>query len=248
MQPVKEYTFDNFIIGKSNRFAFMASKAVADKPGESYNPLFIYGESGLGKTHLLNAIYNHIQALTPNKTVYKVSSDEIIEKYVNAISAAKYDPWQDVVRSTDILLIDNANLLLEKEATQTAFAFLIRACVENYRQIVMASTAAPDKLPVLESSIRKNCQMGLFADIQPLDNDTAGLIVLDRAARQGLWLSEESMEYIVSHAHGEVRRLEGVITRLHAEKELMESNIDFATVKKACDDYNQALPYEEDAK
>ena len=129
MQPVKEYTFDNFIIGKSNQFAFMAAKAVAEKPGKAYNPLIIYGESGLGKTHLLNAIYNRIHESTPDIVVFMYTTDELTLEMVHAIKAKQTNAWREKTRSADVLLIDDAHVLMGKSATQGGvclFAPLLR--------------------------------------------------------------------------------------------------------------------------
>ena len=241
MQPVKEYTFDNFIIGESNRFAFMAAKAVAEKPGEAYNPLIIYGESGLGKTHLLKAIYNHIHELSPDFSVCMVPADELTQEMVNAIKAKQTNEWRQSILSADVLLIDDAHVLAGKQNTQAEYVRLIRACVGKKNQVVLTASIDPDKLPVLESSFRADYERCLFADIQPLDIETCRLVARDKAARCGLSLSDKSLEYIASHANGEVRRLEGVIYRLHAEKELMGSDVDFTTVKQAYEDYNWAF-------
>ena len=172
MQPVKEYTFDNLIIGESNRFAFMAAKAVAEKPGEAYNPLIIYGESGLGKTHLLKAIYNHIHELSPDFSVCMVPADELTQEMVNAIKAKQTNEWRQSILSADVLLIDDAHVLAGKQNTQAEYVRLIRACVGKKNQVVLTASIDPDKLPVLESSFRADYERCLFADIQPLDIET----------------------------------------------------------------------------
>lgn len=248
MQPVKEYTFDNFIVGRSNQFAFAAAKAAAEKPGLVYNPLFIYGESGLGKTHLLNAIYNHIHASSPNAVVFMLSAAELTMEMVKAVKTKQMNEWHKNMRSADVLLIDDAQLLMGKSGTQAELVSLLRSCVQEKRQVVMTASAAPERLPVLKSSLRSDFDRCLLADIQPLDTETCKLIARDKAARCGLRLSEDALNCISSHANGEARRLEGVIKRLHAEKELLVTDIDLDAVKQACEDYDRAFSQDTDRK
>ena len=241
MQPVKEYTFDNFIIGKSNQLAFLTAKAVAERPGEACNPLIIYGESGLGKTHLLNAIYNRVHESSPDSALRMVTADELTLEMINAIKAKQTNEWRKSVLSAKVLLIDDAHILAGRESTQAEYVSLIRACVGKKNQVVMTASINPEMLPVLETSFRTDFDRCLLADISPLDIETCRLAARDKAARCGLSLSDGSLEYIASHANGEVRRLEGVIYRLHAEKELMVSTVDYAAVKQACEDYDRAF-------
>ncbi len=237
MQPVKEYTFDSFITGGSNKFAYMAAKAAANNPGKVYNPLIIFGGSGLGKTHLLNAVYNHIRGTAPDSMVVLLSAEELIQDIVSAIRAKRAEPWYADLLTADVLLIDDAQSILGKSATQAEFASLLCSSVERGHQVVMTSSVDPETLPVLAAGIRTGCDGGLFADIQPLDSGTGRLIVRNKAAERGLRLSEESQEYIASHANGEVRRIEGILTRLKAEEALMGSAPDQTEVKNACESF-----------
>ena len=248
MQSVKEYTFDNFIMSKSNQFAFMAAKAVAEKPGEAYNPLFINGESGLGKTHLLTAIYNSIHESSPETVIFMYSADELIREMIVAIKAKQTNAWREKMRSADVLLIDDTHVLMGKTATQGELVSLLRSYVGKTGQVVMTASIEPELLPVLDSNLRSDFEWGLLADIQLLDVETCRLVARDKAARCGLHLSEELLEYISSHANGEVRRLEGVINRLHAEKALLDSDIDMASVKQICKDYGLAFSQESNGK
>ncbi len=226
MQPVKEYTFDNFIVGSSNKFARMAAKAVADKPGETYNPLFIYGESGLGKTHLLNAIYNRISEQAPDTTISMRSADELTWQIVSALKSKQEELWYADLLSVDILLVDDMHVLVGKKATQEEIISLIRALVDRGQQVVMTSSVPSAKLPWFERGIRTGFEWGLFADIQPLDAETSKSIVLDKAARRGVQLSEEAVDNIVSRTNGEVRRIEGLINYALAEEKLMIKSYD----------------------
>ena len=244
MQPVKEYIFDSFIVGKSNQFAFMAAKAVAEKPGETYNPLFIYGESGLGKTHLLTAIYNSIHESSPDTVILMYSADELIREMIAAINAKQTNAWREKMRSADVLLIDDAHVLMGKSGTQGELVSLLRSYVGKKGQVVITASIDPELLPALDSNLRSDFEWGLFAGIQPLDVETCRLAARDKAARCGLHLSEESLEHIASHANGEVRRLEGVINRLRAEKALMDSDIDMASVKQICEEFDRVFSQE----
>ena len=231
MQPVSEYNFDNFIIGRSNQLAFLAAKDVAYKPGETNNPLFIYSKSGLGKTHLLNAIYKHIHKTSPDLAVFMVTADELVLKMINAIETKQIDEWRRSVLSSDVLLIDDAHILMGKEFTQAEFVYLIRNCVKRKHQVVLTASVDPEKLPVLESSLRSDFDRGLCADIQPIDIATCRLVAIDKAARSGLSLSDELLEYIISHSNGDARRIEGVINSLYAGKKLLNFNLDLTSVK-----------------
>ncbi len=215
MQTEREYSFDNFIIGGPNKLAFMAAKQVADKPGETYNPLFIYGRSGLGKTHLLNAIYKHIHELYPDLSVCMVTADELVRHMIKSAQAGQTDEWRRDMLSADVLLIDDAHILTGKKHTQAAFVRLIRDCVSKKHQVVMTSSEDPETLPVLESSLRSDYGWALLADIRDIDIETRRLIAIERAARSGLSLSDEMLEHIVSHADGNVRRIEGFIDGFH---------------------------------
>lgn len=248
MQPVKEYTFDNFIVGKSNKFAFTAAKAVAEKPGQVYSPLFIYGKSGLGKTHLLNAIYNHICESSPDAVVFMFTADQLTMEIIKAHKAQQPTAWYEKIRTADVLLIDDVHLLKGKPATQAEYVSLLRSFVQEKRQVVLTSSVEPEMLPVLESSLRSDYDWCLLADIQPLDTETGKLVARDKGSRRGLQLSEEAVDYISSHVNGEVRRLEGVINRLHAEKELLVTDIDLDAVKQACEDYDLAFSQDTDRK
>ena len=236
MQPVKEYTFDNFIVGKSNQFAFMAAKAVAEKPGETYNPLLIYGESGLGKTHLLDAIYNQVSAQLPDVSIGIFTADELIKKMVRTFKAELEELWYADLLSADILLIDDIHTLVGKRATQMEFVSLLHGFVDRGSQVVMTCSVLPKEMPYFDDTIRKDFTWGLFADIQPLDSETAKSIILHKAERYGLRLAEEAGEYIATSEVREVRRIEGIINRLQAQRELMGSFINLDVVKLICED------------
>ena len=239
MRPVRKYTFENFIPGKANQLAFCAAKAAAENPGASCNPLFIYGRSGLGKTHLLNAVCNRIRETAPGAVVSMNTAEELVSGLVHAIKEKQTDAWREKTRSADVLLIDDAHILIGKNAAQNEIVSLIRYYVGKRRQVVMTASADPETLPALESSLRSDFDQCLLADIQPPDTRTSRLIARDKAARCGLSLSGESLDYIAAQMHGEVRRLEGIICRLHAQEALAGADIDLSAVKQACADYTR---------
>ncbi len=220
MQPIKEYAFDNFIVGKSNKFAYTASKAAADKPGEVYNPLFIYGNSGLGKTHLLNAIYNQAADLMPDATIILLSAEELSIRIVSSIKAEQNELRYADLLSADMVLIDDMHPLAGKKATQLEFVSLVKALVDRSRQVVMTCSAPPHELPWFESEFRMDFEKGLFADIQPLDSETAKSIIHYKAEKRNLHLSEETIDYMAYHVVREVRTIEGNLNCLRVKKEM----------------------------
>lgn len=236
MQPVKEYTFDNFIVGKSNQFAFTAAKAVADKPGETYNPLLICGESGLGQTHLLDAIYNQVSAQLPDASISIFTADELIKMMVRTFKAELEKMWYADLLSADILLIDDIHTLVGKRATHMEFVSLLHAFIDRGSQVVMTFSVLPLEMPHSDDTVRNDFNWGLFADIQPLDSETAKSIILNKAERSGLRLAEDACEYIDNNGVREARRIEGIINRLQAQRELMGSFIDLDVVNLICED------------
>lgn len=236
MQSRKEYTFDNFIIDEATQFAFLTAKVVADKPGRHYNPLFLYGESGLGKTHLLNAIYNRVHEQNPDAVICMLSADEIVQEMSHTIADKPRASWYEYVHSADILLIDDIHILIRNEAVQKELVSILHYYVEKGKQAVMTSSVPPEMFPILESSLRVDYECGLLADIQPLAPETCRTIATEKAVRQGLWLSEESLKYIALQAKGRIQRLEDVLSRLHAEKEITGSTQNDAAVKRACEE------------
>ena len=248
MRPVTEFTFESFITGKTNAAAYAAAKAAAERPGENCDPLFLYGGSGLGKTHLLNAIRNRIRETAPDRSVIMLTADELTGEMVTAIRAGQTDAWRAKLCAADYLLIDDAHVLLGREATQAELLSLVRACVRKGCRVVITASAGPDLLSTLGSGLREASEKCLFAELRPLDAETCGQVARDRAARCGIRLSEEMLEYIVSHAGGEVRRLEGIICRLRAGSELMGLSLDMAAVKQACGEQDRAASHQSEAR
>ena len=234
MQRQNKYTFDNYIICKANELAYFAAAAVAEKPGVTYNPLLVCGSSGLGKTHLLNAVYNRIKDFSPDKHVLLCTAEEITDVLVDALKAKKQGLWYEEYLSADVLLIDDMQSLAGKLATQAAFVNLFHNLVDKGKQVVLASSVPAEELLVLESSLRSDYSHALFADIRPLSTDECRSIIQSKSAEAGLQISNESVECIALHAKGEVRRIEGIVTCLNARKDLIDSPVDNDVVFNVC--------------
>lgn len=205
------YTFDSFVVGDSNRFAYSAAKAVADKPGKSFNPLFIYGSSGLGKTHMLHAIGNEIANNFKGKKVLYVSSETFISEFINALENKKMDAFKNKYRKVDVLLMDDIQFLSNKEALQNEFFYTFNSLYELGKQIVVTSDRPPNEVSILEDRIRTRFQCGLIVDIQSPDFETKIAILNKKSSEKDVELSDDVLSYISRHTGSNVRELEGII-------------------------------------
>ena len=230
------YTFDRFIVGKSNEFAHAAALAVAEKPGKNYNPLFIYGNSGLGKTHLLLAIGQYIRSHTPNARIAYVKGDEFTIQMVKAIKDGTVDDFHTRYRDVDLLLVDDIQFIAGKRATQDEFFHSFNNIYEAGHQIVITSDRPPLEMSLLDDRLRTRFEGGLMADIQPPDLETRMAIARNKAAQLGLILSDEVISYVAEQITANVRQLEGVIKRLTAYTELLGDSPTIETAKKAIED------------
>ena len=230
------YTFDRFIVGKCNEFAHAAAVAVAEKPGKNYNPLFIYGNSGLGKTHLLLAIGQYIRTRDPNAKIAYVKGDEFTIQMVKAIKDGTVDDFHTRYRNVDLLLVDDIQFIAGKRSTQEEFFHTFNNIYEDGHQIVITSDRPPLEMSLLDDRLRTRFEGGLMADIQPPDLETRMAIARNKAAQLGLILSDEAVSYIATVITANVRQLEGVIKRLTAYKELLRDVITTESVKRAIDD------------
>ncbi len=210
----KQFTFDSFIIGNNNRMACAAALAIADSPGTAYNPFFIYGQSGLGKTHLMHAIGNQILANDPNKKILYVSSETFTTEFVDAITHKKNDEFRNKYRNIDVLLIDDIQFLSKMERTQEEFFYTFNALYESKRQIVISCDTPLNKLEVLEDRLRTRFACGLIADVQPPDYETKVAILNQKASEKDLEVDNEILDYIASYTGENIRELEGVINHL----------------------------------
>ena len=236
LPEMEGYTFDRFIVGKSNEFAHAAALAVAEKPGKNYNPLFIYGNSGLGKTHLLLAIGQYIHAHTPGAKIAYVKGDEFTIQMVKAIKEGSVDEFHTRYRDVDLLLVDDIQFIAGKRATQDEFFHTFNNIYEAGHQIVITSDRPPLEMSLLDDRLRTRFEGGLMADIQPPDLETRMAIARNKAAQLGLILSDDAVTYIATVITANVRQLEGVIKRLTAYKELLGDEITVDAVKRAIDD------------
>ena len=221
MQPNIEYTFENYITGESNLSAVTAVKAAAENPGRVHNPLFIYAGSGLGKTHLLNAVYNHIRAHSPQLSVAMYSAAELIHQMIIAKIKGQTETWRALLQADDVLLIDDMHVAAGKESTQAGFCELLRNFTNSGKQVVITFSEPLEHFPVICSTSTPGTELVTLAEILPLDADTCRRLINSKAAQAGLTLSEDTQEYIIAQSSGEPRRAIGSIARLRAEKELL---------------------------
>ena len=230
------YTFDRFIVGNSNKFAHAAAIAVAENPGKNYNPLFIYGNSGLGKTHLLLAIGQFIHQKDPDKKIAYVKGDEFTNQMVKAIKEGTAEEFRTRYRDVDLFLVDDIQFIAGKQQTQNEFFHTFNNNYEAGHQIVITSDRPPLEMSLLDDRLRTRFEGGLMADIQPPDLETRMAITRNKAAQLGLILSDDAVEYIAANITANVRQLEGVIKRLTAYKEILNDVITTDSVKRAIKD------------
>jgi len=221
-----KYTFETFVIGSSNRFAHAAAVAVAEAPAKAYNPLFVYGDSGLGKTHLLHAIGHYAQTLYPGLKVRYVSSEEFTNDFINMIRDGKQDGFRRRYRDVDVLLVDDIQFLENKEGTQEEFFHTFNTLHNASKQIVISSDRAPKRLVTLEDRLRSRFEWGLLTDVQPPELETRIAILRKKAVQEGLNAPADVLEYIASRISTNIRELEGALIRVTAFASLNRQGVD----------------------
>ena len=221
-----KYTFETFVIGSSNRFAHAAAVAVAEAPAKAYNPLFIYGDSGLGKTHLLHAIGHYAQTLYNGIKVRYVSSEEFTNDFINMIRDGKQDGFRRRYRDVDVLLVDDIQFLENKEGTQEEFFHTFNTLHNASKQIVISSDRAPKRLVTLEDRLRSRFEWGLLTDVQPPELETRIAILSKKARQEGLLAPPDVLEYIASRISTNIRELEGALIRVTAFASLNRQSVD----------------------
>lgn len=226
----EKFTFDSFVVGGSNQFAHAACKAVASLPGDHYNPLFLYGGVGLGKTHLVNAIGNQILDRDPDRRVLYLSSDSFMNELINALRRDRMDDFKTRFRRIDALIVDDVQFLAGRERTQEEFFHTFNSLYEARRQIVLTSDKFPKQIPELEERLRNRFEWGLIADIQPPDVETRVAIVQKKAELEHIDLPHDVAMFLATNIDSNVRELEGSLTRLGAFASLnkCEITVDFA--------------------
>ena len=231
-----KYTFDSFVIGGSNRFAHAAAVAVAEAPAKAYNPLFIYGESGLGKTHLLHAIGHYAQSLYPTIRVKYVSSEEFTNDFINSIANNRGTAFQARYRNIDILLIDDIQFLQGKAETQEAFFHTFNTLHDHNKQVVITSDVPPKSLTGFEDRMRTRFEWGLLTDVQTPDLETRIAILRKKAEKEKLNVPDDILEFIASKVTSNIRELEGTLIRVTAYANLNKAAVDLPLVQTVLKD------------
>ena len=221
-----KYTFETFVIGSSNRFPHAAAVAVAEAPGKAYNPLLVYGDSGLGKTHLLHAIGHYVRSLYSGAKVRYVSSEEFTNEFINAIRDDRQDRFKRRYRDVDVLLIDDIQFLEGKTQTQEEFFHTFNTLHNANKQIVLTSDRAPKRLEALEDRLRNRFEWGLITDVQPPDLETRIAILRKKAAMDRLTAPPDVLEFIASKIQTNIRELEGALIRVTAFANLNRQEVD----------------------
>lgn len=231
------YTFENFIVGSSNKFAHAASLAVANNPTDcEYNPLFIHGPSGLGKTHLLNAIMNRMRKLNPNAKIVYVKGDDFTNKLIESIAKKTTTEFRNTFRTVDALIIDDVQFIAGKESTQEEFFHTFNAIYEEGGQIILASDRPPREMATLEDRLQNRFESGLLTEIQPPNLELRIAIMKDKAEKKGVDISYEILNYLAENLTSNVRQLEGAINKIAAQSFLINTPITLEMAKTAVAD------------
>lgn len=231
-----EFTFDNFIIGPSNRFAHAAALNVANNPGKAYNPLFIYGHSGLGKTHLLGAIMNQIKFNNPNADIIYTSGEHFTNELINCLRTKTNFAFHEKYRSCDVLLVDDIQFIADKESTQEEFFHTFNALTDAGKQIVLTSDRPPKEMLTLEERLRTRFESGLIADVTPPTLETRMAIIKRKADDLEIELSDEVTEFLADNIKKNIRQLEGAVKKVKAYQDVEGTKATLETAKRAISD------------
>ena len=232
----EEYTFERFVVGSSNKFAHAAAQAVADAPGKSYNPLFLYGESGLGKTHLLYAIAHTVHKKHPDYRIVYIKGDAFTNELIRAIREGRNQEFREKYRGADVFLMDDVQFIAGRDSTQEEMFHTFNTLYEAKKQIVFTSDRPPKEMLRLEDRLKTRFEWGLLADIQPPDYETRMAITKNKAIRMGVEIPDPVLEYIAENITANVRQIEGTVNKIMALRELEGNQVDSATVIRAVRD------------
>ena len=235
-----KYTFDTFVVGSGNQFAHAAAQAVAASPSKAYNPLFLYGGVGMGKTHLMQAIGHEVKKRAPQASICYVSSEKFTNEMINSLRYDKMTGFRDKFRTVDVLLVDDIQFLVHKERTQEEFFHTFNALHETMKQIVIASDRPPKELPEIEDRLRSRFEWGLIADIQPPDLETKVAILQKKAENERVQLPTDVALFIASNIRSNVRELEGALIRLVAYASLTGVSISLPTAQQVLKNFIEA--------
>ncbi len=232
----EEYTFERFVVGNSNKFAHAASRAVADHPALSYNPLFIYGESGLGKTHLLYAIAHTIHQNHPHFRIVYIKGDSFTNELIQAIREGHNQEFREKFRAADVFLMDDVQFIAGRDSTQEEMFHTFNTLYEAKKQIVFTADRPPKEMLRLEDRLKTRFEWGLLADIQPPDYETRVAIIKNKAIRMGVEMPDPVLEYVAQNITSNVRQIEGTINKIMALQEMEGKAVNTATVVRAVQD------------
>ncbi len=231
-----QFSFENFVVGPSNRFAHGAAIAVSNSPGQVYNPLFIYGPAGVGKTHLLYAIANGIRKVNPDAKIVYIKGDQFTNELIAALQSGRNVEFRTKYREADLFLIDDIQFIAGKESTQEEFFHTFNKLYEERKQIVMTSDRKPSDMLTLEDRLKTRFEWGLLADIQPPDYETRMAILKNKAKSVGLDLGDDVCNYIAINITNNVRQIEGTVKKIMAYRNLTNMPMDLPNISRAIDD------------
>ena len=231
-----QFTFDNFVVGPSNRFAHSACIAVTNVPGQVYNPLFLYGPPGVGKTHLLYAIANGIRKQNPGANIVYIKGDQFTNELIDAIKNGKNIEFRNKYREADLFLVDDIQFIAGKESTQEEFFHTFNKLYEEHKQIVLTSDRKPSDMLTLEDRLKSRFEWGLTADINPPDSETRMAILKNKAKQLGLQLDDDVCNYIAINVTNNVRQIEGTVKKILAYRDLNNMPLDLPNISRAIDD------------
>lgn len=235
--PFREYTFDRFVVGSTNKFAFTAAEKVADEPGGAYNPLFIYGPSGLGKTHLLHAIANRVQDKYPTYRIMYIKSEDFVNELIgNLRRGADMQDFRNKYRQVDLFLMDDVQFIAGKDSSEEELFHTFNTLYEQGKQIVFTSDRPPQEMLRLEQRLKTRFEQGLPADIQPPDYETRMAILKNKSLERGIVLPDPVLSYVAENITANVRQIEGVVNKIMAFQELMGAQVDVENTIRAVRD------------